>query len=165
MKVTYYTSVPIIINFCFKIGLLLRLLRKSTTNARNKYEYQQLPKRRHHILRFYLYGLSTNSIQLGVSGYFMGNSRNNQPGRLYTSLAMLVTAYILGTIVTRMCAVMCISRKQPGRLYLGLSLFKHSFCGKHKRIFLMGASHGCICCTCCICCLKNNNQLCLACNK
>ena len=25
------------------------------------------------------------------SGYFMGNSHNNQPGRLYTSLAMLVT--------------------------------------------------------------------------
>ena len=40
------------------------------------------------------------------SGYFMGNSRNNQPRRLYTSLAMQVTAYILETIVTRMCAVM-----------------------------------------------------------
>ena len=32
----------------------------------------------------------------------MRNSHNNQPGRLYTSLAMQVTAYILGTIVTRM---------------------------------------------------------------
>ena len=27
-------------------------------------------------------------------------------------------------------------------LYLGLSLFKHSFCGKHKRIFLLGCKLG-----------------------
>ena len=38
MKDTYYTSVPIIIKFCFEIGLLLRLLRKSTTNTKNKYK-------------------------------------------------------------------------------------------------------------------------------
>ena len=39
MKANYNTSTPIIINFCFKIGLLLRLLRKSTTNTKNKYKY------------------------------------------------------------------------------------------------------------------------------
>ena len=38
MKVTYYTSVPIIIKFCFEIGLLLRLLRKYATNTKNKYK-------------------------------------------------------------------------------------------------------------------------------
>ena len=46
----------------------------------------------------------------------------DQTGRLYTSLAMQVTAYILGTIVTRMCAVLLVSKQQPGRLYLGLSI-------------------------------------------
>ena len=46
----------------------------------------------------------------------------DQPGRLYTSLAMQVAAYILGTIVTRMCAVLLVSKQQPGRLYLGLSI-------------------------------------------
>ena len=37
-------------------------------------------------------------------------------------LSMQVTAYILGTIVTRMCAVMHAIKLQPGRLYLGLSI-------------------------------------------
>ena len=33
MKATCYTAAPIIINLCFKIGFLLRLLRKSATDT------------------------------------------------------------------------------------------------------------------------------------
>ena len=43
---------------------------------------------------------------------------------IHIGLPMQVTAYILGTIVTRMCAVLLVSKQQPGRLYLGLSLHK-----------------------------------------
>ena len=41
---------------------------------------------------------------------------------VHIGLPMLVTAYILGTIVTRMCAVMHAIKLQPGRLYLGLPI-------------------------------------------
>ena len=33
MKATYYTAAPIIINLCFNIAFLLRLLRKSATDT------------------------------------------------------------------------------------------------------------------------------------
>ena len=41
---------------------------------------------------------------------------------VHIGLPVLVTAYILGTIVTRMCTVMHVRKQQPGRLYLGLSI-------------------------------------------
>ena len=49
---------------------------------------------------------------------------------VHIGLPMQVTAYILGTIVTRMCAVMHVSKLQPGRLYLGLSLHSRIIASK-----------------------------------
>ena len=58
--------------------------------------------------------LSFSSAELAICGFpilYESVTIADQPGRLYTSLAMLVTAYILGTIVKRMCAVMHVRKR------------------------------------------------------
>ena len=90
------------------------------------------------------------------SGYFMGNSHNNQPGRLYTSLAMLVTGGKRNVALGR--------KEQADNSLEGFTLVFH-YSNILSAVYISESFSWVVCCTCCICCLKNHNQLCLACNK
>ena len=96
----------------------------------------------------------------------MGNSHNNQPGRLYTSLVD-----VGNRVHTRNDS----DEDVRGNAYKQTIAWKALPWSFHNSNILSAVNIiesfswvltlGCICCTCCICCLNNHNPPCLDCNK
>ena len=142
MKVTYCTSVPIIINFCFEIGFLLQLLRKYTTcNTFSDFKALQASSRHHNnILCFQSFPMifPLNRNNFGSPDRSWGIIDYNQSGKLQRPAwkAVHIACDVGNRVHTRhdsdedVRGNAC-NKAIAWKALPGLSLYKHSFCGKH----------------------------------